>query len=308
MATKKKTVKELNEIVENLVDKIRHLEEKVDNIKKLEEKIKHLEDVISGKESESFKSKGAEKNIKCSKCDLRFETKNLLRKHIKVHHLRETKCNECEDTFDEKWKFEKHLGQVHGKEKTFDCEHCDESFYTNWRLKKHERNHDELNKKFCHYFNNFKKCPYKEIGCKFKHAESEQCKYQNLCKNRLCQFRHEKDQSTWRCKETNWEGKTCDFQTRFKVRIENHMLGEHGIGEMFHCDYCDFRVAHRSFLKNHIEKDHQTTYETCGGNCSDRLYEENTFKCGNCETILCKICAQSDNHELCWGCDNLLSD
>ena len=86
------------------------------------------------------------------------------------------------------------------------------------------------------------------------------------------------------------------------------MLGEHGIGDMFHCDYCDFRVAQRSFLKNHIEKDHQTTYETCGGNCSDRLYEENTFKCGNYETILFKICAQSDNHELCWGCDNLLSD
>ena len=179
MAAKKRTVKELNELVENLVDKIKHLEEKVQIVSNLEEKIKQLEGKISGKENDNFKSQGLEKNIKCSKCDFRFETKKMLRDHIKVNHLREIKCNDCENTFDEHWKLEKHLNQVHGREKTFDCQLCDKSFYTNWRLKKHERNHDEPNEKFCHYFNNFKKCPYIEFGCKFKHAESEQCKYQN---------------------------------------------------------------------------------------------------------------------------------
>ena len=308
MAAKKRTVKELNELMENLVDKIKHLEEKVQNISLLEEKIKQLEGKISGKENDNFKTQGLEKNIKCSKCDLRFETKKLLRDHIKVNHLREIKCNDCDNTFDEHWKLEKHLGQVHGREKTFHCQLCDEKFYTNWRLKKHERNHDEPNEKFCHYFNNYKKCPYKEFGCKFKHAESEQCKYQNRCKNKLCQFRHLKDQSTLRCKELNWEGKSCEYQTRYEVRMKNHMLGEHGIGEKFNCDYCDYQVADRSLLRKHLEKDHQSKYEQCGGNCSDRLYEENTFKCRNCESILCKVCSQSDNDELCWGCENLLSD
>ena len=86
------------------------------------------------------------------------------------------------------------------------------------------------------------------------------------------------------------------------------MLGEHGIGDNFDCDYCDFQVSDKGLLRNHIEKDHQTKYETCGGNCSDRMYDENTFKCVNCETLLCIVCAQSDNRELCWGCENLLTD
>ena len=90
--------------------------------------------------------------------------------------------------------------------------------------------------------------------------------------------------------------------------MKNHMLGEHGIGDFITCDQCIFQSSERSSLRNHIEKDHQTKYETCGVNCSDRMYEENTFKCMNCDSILCKICSQSDNIELCWGCDNLLSD
>ena len=65
MAAKKNT--ELKEIVENLVNKIRHLEEKVQKVTKLEEKIKHLEDVISGKESDSFKRKVYRKILSAAK-------------------------------------------------------------------------------------------------------------------------------------------------------------------------------------------------------------------------------------------------
>ena len=90
--------------------------------------------------------------------------------------------------------------------------------------------------------------------------------------------------------------------------MKNHMLGEHGIGDNFTCDNCDFQVVDRGMLRKHIEDHHKTKYEMCGGNCSDRLYKENTFKCDNCESILCVVCALSDNSSLCWGCLNLLSD
>ena len=146
------------------------------------------------------------------------------------------------------------------------------------QLKKPARIYDEPIEIFFHYYDNFKKCPYQKFGCKFKHAESEQCKYKNQCKNRLCQFRHQEDPSTWRCKELNWESKSCEFQSRFEVRFKNHMLGEHGIGARFECDYCDFQVSDRGFLGKHIEKDHQTTYKKCGGNCSDRMYKKNTVR------------------------------
>ena len=83
------------------------------------------------------------------------------------------------------------------------------------------------------------------------------------------------------------------------------MKGEHEIGDSFACDHCKFQSSERSLMSKHIEEEHKIKYETCGGNCSDRMYEENTF---NCESTLCKICSQSDNLELCWGCVNLLSD
>ena len=307
MAAKKKTVKELSDMVENLVEKIKHLEEKVKKMSYLEEKIKHLEENVkrSNKGFESFKSNEVQKSIKCSKCNCIFETKRLLRNHMKDKHS-DINCDTCGITFDEQWKYEKHLAKEHDKEKTFDCETCDESFFTKWRLKKHERSHDEPNIKFCHYYNNFKKCPYKEIGCKFRHVESEQCKYQKECKNRLCQFRHQRDSTTWKCKEINWEGKSCQFKTMIELRMKNHMLGGHGIGNSFQCDHCEYQDCDRGLLRKHVEKDHAQKYETCGRNCSDRLYEDNTFKCINCETTQCIVCSQSENSEICWGCENLL--
>ena len=314
MATKKKTVSELNKIVEYLVEKVKHLEEELKNMKNMEEKIKHLENIINkpksylDNESEFLRSKMVQESIKCRKCDSIFKTRKLLRDHMRVNHISDVKCNTCEKTFDEQWKLEKHLSEDHGKEKTFDCEVCDESFFTNWRLRKHMQSHDEPNVKFCHYFNNLKKCPFKEFGCKFRHTKSDQCKYQENCKRKLCQYRHQKDPSTWRCTELNWEGELCRFETTFEVRFENHKLGEHGIGENFNCDHCEFKVAERDWLKKHIEEVHKTKYETCQRNCSDRMYKENTFECENCKSVQCMLCSQSDKGELCWGCDNLLCD
>ena len=261
MGTKKKTVKELNDIVEILEGKIVHLEEKVKQLERLEEKIKFLEDDVKrykgyqDKETEILN--GKKENRNCRKCDLTLETTKLLKDHMKTTHSKEIKCKDCGSIFDEQWNLEKHLHQEHGNEKTFSCEHCDERFYTNWRLKKHIKSHDEGNEKFCHYYNNFKECPYKELGCMFKHARSEQCRFQDDCKNKLCQFRHQRRNSIWRCKELNWEGKSCRFESRFEVRLNNHMKGEHEIGDSFACDYCDFQSSERTLLRKHIEEEHK---------------------------------------------------
>ena len=71
--------------------------------------------------------------------------------------------------------------------------------------------------KFCHFFNNFKLCPYEEFGCKFKHEESDECSFQGRCRNRLCQYRHcdsEGKQKTRKCKENIWMGDNCEFESR----------------------------------------------------------------------------------------------
>ena len=61
-----------------------------------------------------------------------------------------------------------------------------------WRLDKHEKAHTLENIKFCHYFNNEKNCPYEEVGCMFKHEQSQVCRYKDNCSNKLCQFHHRK--------------------------------------------------------------------------------------------------------------------
>ena len=36
------------------------------------------------------------------------------------------------------------------------------------------------------------------------------------------------------------------------------MLGEHGIGKKLYCDYGNFQVPDRSWLRKHLGKDYQT--------------------------------------------------
>ena len=101
MAVKKKTIKDLNEIVESLEEKIKHLEEKVKKVEKLEERSKYLEDDLHkfgsnpDTENEIHKKERKQEKRKC----------------------RNIKCNDCGMTFDVQWMLEKHLGEEHGKEK-----------------------------------------------------------------------------------------------------------------------------------------------------------------------------------------------
>ena len=57
-------------------------------------------------------------------------------------------------------------------------------------LKKHVESHADEAPKFCHYFNNGKKCPFEHIGCMFLHQDSERCYFGVDCRNKLCQFKH----------------------------------------------------------------------------------------------------------------------
>ena len=311
MSSKKKTVKELNDVVDILENRIKELENKVevceckDKVNQLEKRLNEMNKMVESLTADlnDFKENETEEirasKSKCGKCDLSFESKKKLKEHFKNSHKRELKCAQCEKTFEEHWKFEKHLKE-HGKSKEFKCESCDGTFYTEWRLKMHTKSHEDGDIKFCHYFNNFKVCPYEELGCMFKHAESMNCKYRDRCNNRLCQFRHQNSfevKRKWKCDEQNWENESCEFQTEVELRLKNHIFGEHEIGEYFICDDCEFRVKERSSMVKHIEKDHGKVYETCNGNCSDRMYEENSFTCGKCESFLCIICSKTEISE-----------
>ena len=68
---------------------------------------------------------------------------------------------------------------------------CYKTFLLKWRLRKHMKEHEDLNKKCCHYFSNNKICNFEEIaGCMFKHEAAPLCKNSNKCKVSKCQFSH----------------------------------------------------------------------------------------------------------------------
>ena len=296
MTAKKKTVKELTDIIEDLEKRLKYLEDKdnceclndlernsikiKDEMKKFEEKLSktdsEIESLVKVIKKKTTGEKEETTDIKCKKCGLKCPSKNDLNEHIKINHPRKNKCNDCDDIFEDAWKFEKHT-KTHGLEKKCKCDNCGQTFYTEWRLEKHKESHTNEVLKYCHYFNNFKHCPYEEFGCKFAHKESMNCRFQERCTNRLCQFKHEikeDKEKTWKCDQSSWMDDHCEFESRKELRLKNHMLAEHEIGEHFICDECDFVEKDRRKLSQHIREDHGMYYETCGGNCSDRLYAE----------------------------------
>ena len=113
-----------------------------------------------------------------------MENKNSLGEHIRKAHPKKLHCANCDETFQESWRLELHM-KSHGNLYIYKCDLCKQKFYSHWRMKKRRASHNEL-KKFCHYFNNAKICPYEEVGCKFNHEDSKNCKFDNKCNFKLC--------------------------------------------------------------------------------------------------------------------------
>ena len=57
-------------------------------------------------------------------------------------------------------------------------------------VNRHVKGHNEK-RKYCHFYNNRKKCPYEENGCKYNHLNAGICKWEKNCTFILCQFKHD---------------------------------------------------------------------------------------------------------------------
>ena len=100
------------------------------------------------------------------------------------------KCEDCDSEFPQRFKLELHMMKDHKQDKIYKCKDCEAGFVFKWRLKKHMKAHTQTKIRSCHYFNNNKECPFSEVGCKFSHQLTTQCKFGQGCRIRLCQFQH----------------------------------------------------------------------------------------------------------------------
>lgn len=174
------------EIIKKKIGLINAVNENDDKLKEVENKVNensgHLKDLINKKDENKSQE------YMCKKCDSKFKTKALLKDHTKSDHKKDLNCKVCDEIFAKTNELESHL-KNHEVE-MFRCSVCEKAFVLKWRLKKHEEAHNRKDVKFCHYYNNDKHCPYEDIGCMFKHATSEMCRFGSRCQNILCQFRH----------------------------------------------------------------------------------------------------------------------
>ena len=80
----------------------------------------------------------------------------------------------------------------HEAQKKFKYNTCENTFHIKWRLKKHEENHKGTSASVtqCRYFSNQELCPYKAIGQKFLHVQTELCRFKD-CQDLLCPLAHQ---------------------------------------------------------------------------------------------------------------------
>ena len=178
------------------------------------------------------------KSLKCRKCETPAESEKELKKHIKEKHPVEVNCKVCEEVFKKNSDLEVHLKTFHGEKENHECDQCGKTFVLKWRLKKHMGIHNSAEIKGCHYFNNDKKCPYENIGCMFSHQLSGLCKYDKVCKNKLCSFQHESES------EDRFSCQDCEVKFTNKKTLTKHVETEHDNeknddDEIYPCDTCE---------------------------------------------------------------------
>ena len=209
---KRKSVNELNAELELLAERVKKLEEKDasdarDDARgvpdKVQEKLDGIEEIVKSYDKKiddlerellqarhnnnidkDNKSKGTDGEAR----DKIVLVKPNLKEQNKTRHSKTYECEFCDETFTESWKMEDHL-EHHGNVRPFKCSICDKGFYMKWRREKHTSDH-RADIKFCHYYNSDKPCPYDKVGCRFKHENAPECRFNLKCTFKLCQFTH----------------------------------------------------------------------------------------------------------------------
>jgi hypothetical protein len=178
-----------------LYSEIETLKDKLAEMNGMEKRVQQLETRI--KEFEKVDTRDIPKIVDIPQNHWKSRQNHNLKPDIKRQNeedLTLLKCKMCDNKFKKFCDLELHIKRKHENHDEFECDQCKKKFVTNWRLRKHMTNHSVKVKKYCHYFNNSKECPFEDLGCKFLHILSGKCKYSQICDNNLCSYQHDKNE------------------------------------------------------------------------------------------------------------------
>ena len=239
--------------------------------------------------------------------------------HIRKEHPKVHNCDNCDEKFDDSWKLELHM-KTHKSITPLKCNICEKLFYVNWRLKKHIASHSESNK-CCHYFNNGKLCPFEDVGCKYKHEDSQKCKFNNNCRFKLCQFKHSDKIDAFDGKNIKCD--VCEYMARNGEEIIKHKKLAHEYQKYIEMDESEKYEVNELICFNtcwqgdHKCYDKDEDNELLGVDVKKikedfrNCVEEDTFKCEMCEftsSTLKKVKGHFVNNHRndyqleCWKC------
>ena len=166
-----------------------------------------------------------EKPYSCPQCDKRFESKNDLKSHLRIHlEAKSYLCVICDGQFSEKREWKSHL-TIHSGESSDACKVCEYESNDEERFKRHVARHEG---------DKTHPCPF----CDEKFAL------------KLFLFRHMK--SHFRIKLTN-ACTVCAYKTDNKTKLRKH-IAKHPGAKQFGCNQCDKTFKLFNSLKNHLNK------------------------------------------------------
>ena len=189
---------------------------------------------------------------------------------------------------------ENHI-KSHNKINPFKCDTCDKEFFVKWRLEKHTQGHRET-RKYCHYYNNDKYCPYDEIGCKYKHEDSNKCKFDKSCRFKLCQFKHSTQGQDVLNEKDEKHSETNDAEHSDDNSYEDTDSEDYSLTDDENSDYV--QVTESELKEN--------DYKDCGC-CGKKFNVQNTYKCKKCGIASHRSNCNTNfehikKHYFCGGC------
>ena len=212
-----------------------------------------------------------ERKFSCALCPQTFHEKNGLRSHITYLHTKELKysCEKCSFTTYRKHDLAGHCRRVHGEgppvEKKFHCDSCDYRTYQQFHLNLHKKTKHSNERSYkceapgCHFMTNYDRSFSRHL---LSHEDKLEDQFPFACGYRGCDFRR-KTETEMKRHEERHEGATSRFKCKFcpnRFYPDSESLFFHKnlshIRRPYRCEYCDYAVAYKEHLNNHVQVHH----------------------------------------------------